>query len=91
MKKAGRGPGYIFGVWSVIAVLSGLAAGAGVLLFDGSSPGTVALINAIAAGAILSMITDTMIPEAVEEAHILTGLVTGLGFLVAFAVHHKGG
>jgi ZIP family zinc transporter len=90
MKKAGRGPAYIFGVWGVIAVLCGLAAGAGLVLFAGSSPPVIATVTAVAAGAILSMITDTMIPEAVEEAHILTGLVTGLGFLVAFAVHHRG-
>lgn len=36
------------------------------------------------------MVADTMIPETVEEAHALTGLVTALGFLTALAVHLAG-
>jgi ZIP family zinc transporter len=48
------------------------------------------VITAIAAGAILAMLADTMIPEAFESAHTLTGLITALGFLTAFAVHLAG-
>jgi zinc transporter, ZIP family len=43
----------------------------------------------IAAGAILAMLAE-MIPEAFEKAHVLTGLITALGFLTAFAVHLAG-
>ena len=46
----------------------------------------LATITALAAGAILAMITDTMVPEAFENAHLLVGLITVLGFLVAFAL-----
>lgn len=91
MKKAGRGAGYIFGVWGAIALASGAAAAAGAALFADASASTVAFTTAIAAGAILSMISDTMIPEAFEEAHIATGLVTALGFLTAFALHQQSG
>lgn len=91
MKKAGRTARYIFGVWTAIALASGLAAASGAALFSTASPALIAFTTAIAAGAILAMITDTMIPEAFEEAHTLAGLVTALGFLTAFALHHQTG
>jgi ZIP family zinc transporter len=90
MKRGGRSAGYVFGVWGVIAGVSGLSAGLGYLLLQGASPGTVAFITTIAAGAILAMVADTMIPEAFEDAHVLTGLITTAGFLVAFTIHRKG-
>src|SRR4051794_3064084 len=90
MKQAKRGPAYVFGVWGGIAVASGLAALVGYLALDGVSPDVVATITAIAAGAILAMLADTMIPEAFEKAHVLTGLVTALGFLTALTVHLAG-
>jgi ZIP family zinc transporter len=58
----------------------------GYLLLDDASPFLIAVITAIAAGAILAMIADTMVPEAFSETHIFTGLITTLGFLTAFAV-----
>ena len=42
---------------------------------EGASPTTIAFITAVAAGAILAMLTDTMVPEAVERTHLYTGLV----------------
>jgi zinc transporter, ZIP family len=86
MKNAGRGARYVFGVWGGIAVASGLAAALGCLALDGASPTVVAVITAVAAGAILAMLADTMIPEAFERTHALTGLIATLGFLVALAV-----
>jgi ZIP family zinc transporter len=91
MKKAGRGAGYVYGVWGGIALASGLAAVAGFVLFDGSSPDVVAATTAVAAGAILAMLVDTMIPEAFEQAHDFAGLVTVAGFLAAFALSKLGG
>ncbi|WP_298254186.1 ZIP family metal transporter [uncultured Arthrobacter sp.] len=86
-KRAGRGAGYVFGIWGAIALASGLAALAGYLLLDGAAPGTLAFVNALAAGAILAMITDTMIPEAFESASLYSGLIATLGFLAAFTLH----
>jgi ZIP family zinc transporter len=90
MKQAKRSAGYVFGVWGGIAVASGLAALVGYLALDGVSAGVVATITAVAAGAILAMLADTMMPEAFEKAHVLTGLITALGFLTALAVHLAG-
>ena len=86
MKRSGRSARYVFGVWGGIAVISGVSALLGNLLLDGVSPQTVAVITAVAAGAILTMIADTMIPEAFERTHAWTGLITTLGFLAAFAL-----
>jgi ZIP family zinc transporter len=84
MKKAGRSAFYVFAVWASIAMISGIAALTGYLLFDGFSADVVAATTAVAAGAILAMLADTMIPEAFEEAHNFAGLITVLGFLCAF-------
>ncbi|WP_229425049.1 hypothetical protein [Massilia sp. Se16.2.3] len=51
----------------------------------------MAATTAVAAGAILAMLVDTMIPEAFEEAHDFAGLITVAGFLAAFALSKLGG
>lgn len=90
MKKAKRPAVYVFGVWGGIALASGVAAVAGYSLFQGVPPEAIALTTAIAAGAILAMLVDTMIPEAFETTHDLTGIITGVGFLVAFVLSKAG-
>lgn len=86
MKRAGRSTRYVLGLWCGIALISGLAAVAGYTLLGGASPAIIAGITALAAGAILAMIADTMIPEAFDNAHLLIGLIVVGGFLVAFAL-----
>jgi ZIP family zinc transporter len=84
MKRARRSKTYVFGVWAAIAVVSGFAALLGNLVFASFSDDVTAATTAVAAGAILAMLADTMIPEAFEEAHDFAGLITVLGFLLAF-------
>ncbi len=88
MKKAGRGKGYVFGVWGAIAAASTVSAVLGYAVVGGFSAAVIAAVTAVAAGAILAMIADTMIPEAFQEAHLAIGLVTVSGFLVSFALSH---
>ncbi|MCW3818845.1 ZIP family zinc transporter [Micromonospora sp. DR5-3] len=88
MRRAGRTRRYVFLLWTAIALVSGVAALAGYALLGGAPPEVLAGITALAGGAILAMITDTMVPEAFEDAHLLVGLITVLGFLVAFALSH---
>jgi ZIP family zinc transporter len=54
------------------------------VVFANFSPEVIAATTAVAAGAILAMLADTMIPEAFETAHDFAGLITVLGFLCAF-------
>lgn len=91
MKKAGRSMGYIFGVWGAIALVSSVAALLGYALFSHFSVEIIAATTAVAAGAILAMLSDTMIPEAFEQAHDFAGLITVFGFLAAFALSKLGG
>ncbi len=84
MKYAGRPARYVFGVWASIAIACGISALIGYAVFSHFSSGVVAITIATAAGAILAMIADTMIPEAFEQTHNLTGLITVGGFLIAF-------
>lgn len=90
MKRAGRGATYVFGVWGGIALVSGIAGALGVLVLDGASPALVATITAVAAGAILAMVADTMIPEAFERTHLYAGLIATIGFALAFTLEHVG-
>ena len=86
MKQSGRSRTYIFSVWTIIALLSAGASLCGALFFEAAPAGMVSMITAVAAGAILCMIVDTMIPEAFAETHNFAGIITVLGFLAAFAL-----
>jgi ZIP family zinc transporter len=90
MKANGRSARYVFGVWGGIALISGLAAFLGYATLDASQPRLIALITAIAGGAILTMVADTMIPEAFSRTKVWTGVITTIGFLVAFAIDRAG-
>jgi zinc transporter, ZIP family len=77
----------ILWLWIAIAVISGLASLVGYGVFQNSSPDTVAFVLAFAAGAILTMLADTMMPEAHQHGGKLTGVVTTLGFAIAATIH----
>lgn len=91
MREAGRSPRYVFGLWLGIALASSAAAAVGYALFGQFPPSATAGVIGLAAGAILAMLSDTMMPEAFEHAHSLAGLITVVGFLLAFALTKMGG
>jgi ZIP family zinc transporter len=76
----------IMGLWLIMALISGIAALAGFVLFEDASNPTQAFINAFAAGAILVMLANTMMPEAFEHGGKLTGIITVIGFALAVFV-----
>lgn len=86
MKKAGRSTTYIFLVWTGIAVASALAAMVGAYSLDSPGPLLPAVILAFAAGGVLAMLAESMIPEAFADAQPFIGLVTVFGFLAAFLI-----
>jgi zinc transporter, ZIP family len=77
----------ILAMWIAIALISGLASLAGYGLFQHSSSDIVAFVLAFAGGAILTMLADTMMPEAYENGGKLVGVVTTLGFVTALVIH----
>jgi ZIP family zinc transporter len=91
MRNSGRSATYVFCIWGGIAASCGLAALAGFTLFEGLPPHVIAATTAVAAGAILAMLSDTMIPEAFETTHEFTGFIAVAGFLTAFVLSRLGG
>jgi ZIP family zinc transporter len=86
LRKAGRGPATIRRLWLVVAGVCTLATVAGFALADATSGDLQAAINGFAAGALLVMLIDSMIPEAARKAGPPAGLVTVVGFAVAAAL-----
>ena len=86
MRDAGRSRRSIFGLWTVVAVCSTLATLAGFGLAEVLPAAVGAGVNGFAAGALLVMLTDSMIPEALSKASGKAGLATVLGFAMAMSL-----
>jgi ZIP family zinc transporter len=86
LSERGWQRGRILGMWTMIALVSGVSSLIGYAAFKHASPNTVAFVLTFAAGAILTMLADTMMPEAYEHAGKLAGVVTTLGFAIAFTI-----
>lgn len=82
--SAGHSRRWVLGLWTAVAGVSALAAAIGFVALGGAPVAMVAVIQAFAAGAILTMLADTMMPEALEAGGSTAGLVTTLGFVLAF-------
>ncbi|NUS73253.1 MAG: ZIP family zinc transporter [Corynebacteriales bacterium] len=83
MRSVGQSSRLIYGIWSGIVVASGVCAALGYWLLEALPNADNGYVEAFAAGAVLTMLASSMIPEAVREGRRLTGLVVTLGFAVA--------
>jgi ZIP family zinc transporter len=81
---AGESTGRIVARWLVVVAISAVCGAIGFLLFDDLAPRAVAFTQAFGAGALLTMVMDTMAPEAYRDAGPATGLVAVAGFTFAF-------
>ena len=86
MRKAGSARGKVLGLWAAVAAICTVASAAGFAIADATSGELQAGIDGFAAGALLVMLIDSMIPEASRDAGRVAGLVTVLGFAVATAL-----
>ncbi|MCX7521542.1 ZIP family zinc transporter [Microbacterium sp. STN6] len=84
MRKSGRSTSYILLLWAGVTVASALASFLGFVLLGYASDVVVGGVQAFAAGAIITMLADTMMPEAYERGGPTTGLLTALGFILSF-------
>jgi zinc transporter, ZIP family len=84
LSEAGEARARIVVRFLAIATASGLAAALGFALFDSLQPEALAFVQAFAAGGLLTMVMDTMAPEAFREAGPLSGLIAVAGFELAF-------
>jgi ZIP family zinc transporter len=83
MRKSGTSRGAILRLWLGVAAICTLATVVGYLMADGASADFKAAIDGFAAGALLVMLIDSMIPDATRDAGRWAGLVTVLGFALA--------
>lgn len=90
MRKGGMAFLNILFMWGSLCLITGLGAAAGVLLFEpAASESSYLLLSAIegvAAGAMLTMIAETMLPEAFEQGGAIVGFSTLLGFSTALII-----
>ena len=85
MLDAGQRRGRVLLLWVVVALVSGVVAAMGATL-DGLDQAIVALVQSFAAGALLALIADSLLPDAYREAGLRTGLFVVLGFALAFGL-----
>ena len=83
MHGAGRSRREVLVLWAAVAVICTLATGIGFAIADAASDTLKGGIDGFAAGALVVMLVDSMIPEATRQAGRTTGLITTLGFAVA--------
>jgi ZIP family zinc transporter len=85
-RQSGRSNRWVICLWLAIIAVSGLAALAGYGLLQDASGTAVAVVDAFAAGAILTMLADTMMPEAFKFGGRQVGLLTTFGFSLAVGI-----
>jgi ZIP family zinc transporter len=86
LKSGGWSRGRVFGLWLAVALVSAVAALVGFAFFDTASPDVLAFTLAFAGGALLTMLADSMMPQAYSDSGKLVGLVTTLGFGLAYLI-----
>jgi ZIP family zinc transporter len=83
LEREGHSPRWIMRLWLIVVLASGWAAMLAYGLLDAASP-AIPFVQAFAAGGLITMLVDTMIPEAYHDSGDRAGLVTVLGFALAF-------
>jgi ZIP family zinc transporter len=83
MHHAGRSRKYVLGVWAIVVGASTVASIVGALAFDDTGDEFLAALTALAAGGVLAMLAETMIPEAFHLDRRFIGTITASGFMVA--------
>jgi zinc transporter, ZIP family len=86
LRRAGWRSRTIWGLWAVVVAISTVSATLGYAVFDSFPGATGANTQAFAAGAVITMLAHTMMPEAFEFGGRLVGLCTLAGFVVTLAV-----
>ena len=86
LRVAGWASRRVFAMWSAVVAASVVAAAAGWILLDAMPAGGGSFALAFAGGALLVMLSDTLMPEAFVLGGREVGLVTALGFAFGFAL-----
>jgi zinc transporter, ZIP family len=90
MKTNGKSIKYIISIWSVAIIIGTLSTAIGFSLLSKMNSYVISIAISYAAGAILVMLAESMIPEAYEEGGMKIGIATMIGFVVAFILGKLG-
>ncbi len=91
MKINGRSKKYILALWSIAVIIGTISTTIGFAVLSRASPFVIAIAMSYAAGAILVMLSESMIPEAFKEGGSRIGLAALAGFAIAFMLGRLGG
>jgi zinc transporter, ZIP family len=84
--KEGFSKNKILSMWFIVGLVMALVTSASYLFISGIGSNTIGILEAFAAGAILAMLADGMIPEAYEEGGFAIAALTILGFITTFVI-----
>ena len=85
-RRLGWTPRQTIGLWVKVTIVAIVAATLGALVADTIKDNWFAFVNSFAAGAVLAMIADTMIPDAFRDAGRWAGFITVAGFALSFLI-----
>jgi len=88
MKLGGWNKKSIILTWSSVTILATITATLSFIIFSNTDYHILAIALGIAAGSLISVIADVMLPEAFKETQQLIGLLMGVGFLISFVLSH---
>ncbi len=84
LQKEGFSKQRIYLSWSIVSICVTSSVVLGFLFLEKLDLNALGIIESFASGAILTMLADSMMPEAYEDGGFLIGFLTMLGFLTAF-------
>ncbi len=90
MKHQGFSVPRILMMWTSIMLITGILAAIGSILFANVPESFISLLESMAAGAMLTVISETMLPEAYAKGGPIAGISTLLGFLVIILINAHG-
>jgi ZIP family zinc transporter len=70
-------------MWLIVIAVAALSAALGYALLDPASGRSGAFAQGFAAGALLAMVADTLLPEAYEVEGVSTGALVAVGFAIS--------
>ncbi len=83
LKKGGYSSKQILLLWIIVVILALMSSLVGYIFLNNTSAQFIAIISALAAGAIVAMVSATMMPEAYENSGPLVGLLTACGLIIS--------
>jgi CRP-like cAMP-binding protein len=82
MREQGFGWRIVGGLWGTVILVTGVGAAIGSVVFQQAPAEAFAIVEGLAAGAMLTVITQTMMPEALHRSGGFVGLAALAGFLL---------